>query len=204
MDIFFFLLFLSNFVKNVVCQYVATAVATSMYNDITMNIRQSARPYLTYQSNKIGSDASAFNGQLDNGYHYEFKNMHFDNAKNNLAKISFFQMNNTDDKNTAKFQLRLLDLIGESDWIVTADGKDYGGNVAFKFDRVHIMPTLDLNDKTARTKVSVKNPQMDYKGGTDAPFWTSAVKDQMTGEFIEYFVQKLAEATSRNVQNSIM
>lgn len=178
-----------------------------MYNDVTMNIRQSVKPYMAYRSNKIGDAATGFAGQLDiNGFPYEAKNVHFDEAKNYLAKISYVQINYTDEKTVAKLQLRLLDLSGEFDFFpgAAADGKQYAdGTVAFKFDRVYVVPTLYLNDKTVRTKVLVENPVVEYKGH-EPSYLSNAAKDQFTGQFVEYFVQKLAEATSRNIQSSIM
>lgn len=198
--------FFSDFIKNVVCQYVATAVATDMYNDVTMNIRQSARPYLKYQTGKITNDANSFNGQLENGNQFEMKNIHFDNAKNNLAKISLVQINNTNYMNTAKLQLRLLDFSGESDWTVTtSEGRNYNGNVAFKFDRVQIIPTINLNDNTVYTKVFIKNPQVDIQKseGSDSNIFTDA-KEQLTKELVEYCIQKLGETTSRNIKNAIL
>lgn len=177
-----------------------------MYNDVTMNIRQSARPYLKYQSGKIANDAASFSGQLENGNQFVMKNIHFDNVKNNLAKISLVQMNNTNDMNTAKLQLRLLDFAGESDWTVTtAEGRDYNGNVAFKFNRVLIIPTLNLNDNTVHTKVLIKNPQFEIQKseGSDSNVWMNA-KEQLTKELVEYCIQKLGETTSRNIKNVIL
>lgn len=177
-----------------------------MYNDVTMNIRQSARPYLKYQSGKIANDATSFSGQLENGNQFVMKNIHFDNVKNNLAKILLVQMNSTNNMNTAKLHLRLLDFTGESDWTVTtSEGRDYNGNVAFKFDRVQVIPTLNLNDKTVHTKVLIKNPQFDIQKseGSDSSAWINA-KEQLNKELVEYCIQKLGEMTSRNIKNIIL
>lgn len=174
-----------------------------MFNENTMRIRQNARPYLMYQSNKITNDAiSSFNGQLSNGNQFELKNIVFDNTKNYLAKISFVQLNNASGSNTARLQLRLLGLTGESDWVINTGGKANNGKVTFKFDRVNINPTLNFNDKTVHTNVLIKNPQVEINS-TDSDS-TSAwmnVQEQLTKELVGYFVQKLTETTDQSIRN---
>lgn len=200
-------MFSSYFVKNVVCQYIATAVANSMYNDIVMNIKYTVRPYLTYQTGKINNkDATttSVNGKLANGNRFELKNVRFDNSKNNMAKIYFVQMNNTDLTNTAELQLRLLNLAGEFDCVVTAtDSKNYNGKFAFAFKTIRIVPVMNFNDKTVDTQVFVSTPVVENKsvGSADsAAIWTDA-EEQLTTDLVKYFKQNLADTISQNIQN---
>lgn len=175
-----------------------------MNNDITMRIRQTARPYLVYQSNKIASDTTPpATGQLKNGNQYELKNFRFDNTKNSLAKVSFVQMNYTNEKNTAVIELRLLDVTGESDLTITSEGKDYSGKVAYKFDRVKIIPSLNFNDKSVHTNILINTPQVELKPQeTGSAAWMNA-EEQLAQVLVASFTQQLAEATNQNIQNNI-
>lgn len=203
------LLLRRNFIKNVVSQYVATAVSTGMYNDITMKLRKTVSPYLKYRNEKIDATA-AVTGKLDDGSRFELNNIRVDVAKNNLAKIYEVQMNYTGDRTAAKLLLRVLDLAGECDWSVTGpDGKKTeGGKLKFKIDRVRIVPALNFADKTVHTEVTVKSPQIDAKpesssssSSSDSAAAFAKAKEQMTKELVQYFVEKLGESTSQNIQN---
>lgn len=193
----------SHLIKNVVCQYVANAVAENMYNDVTIRIRKTVKPYLTYPDKKIAHDTTSFNGQLPNGKNFELKNFRFDGAKNNLAKISFVQLNHTNVNNTAKLQLRLLDLDGECDLALTNEGKNYNTKVTFRFERVKIIPTVDFNDKTVFTNVLIKNPQVEFNPQDSDAFTLTNTKEQFTKDFIGCFIQTLAETTSQNIQKTL-
>lgn len=192
-----------------VCRYVAEATAARAYDDATADFRRSVSPYVTYRSDGIGDDAAAAAGRLDGGVRYEFKNARVHAAASGPARIAFVRTTTAGAKNAAAMQLLVFGLSGQSDWTAAAAdgaGGDYGGTVAFRFDRVLVAPAIDLDDKTVRTAVLVERPRAEYKPqrGDDAPaFWTDAVRAQLTDQLVEHFVQKLAEATSRSIQNSI-
>lgn len=190
------------------CQYVATAVADSVYNDIVMNIRYAVRPYLTYQTGKIAeNDAALGDGKLANGNGFELKNVRVNNAKHNMAKVYYVQTNNTEQTNAAELRLRLWNVVGECDCVVTAaaDGKSFAGKLAFAFKTVRVVSALDFNDKTAHTRVTVRAPVVEHKADASsaadfAAVWTDA-GEQLTARLVEYFQRNLAEATSKNMQN---
>lgn len=191
-------------IKNVVCQYVANAVAENMYNDITMRIRNTVKPYLTYPDKKIADDTSSFNGQLPNGKNFELKNIRFNSDKNNLAKISFVQMNHTKINNTAKLQLRLLEFDGECDFTINAEDKNYKSKVTFKFERVKVIPTLNFNDKIVYTDVLIKNPQIEINSqNSDTDTLMNTSNEQLTKDFIGCFIQTLAETTNQNIKKTL-
>lgn len=193
-----------NFIKNVVCQYVATAVSSSMYNDITMRIRQTMKPYLKYRSSAIANDDSVHPVGSVSGVQLELKNIRFDNAKNNLAKTHTVQMNNDQKETTANLQLRLLGLVGECDW--SDNEKTQSGKVAFKFDHVAVVSAVNAKDKTAVTKVYVKSPAIDVERSTglaEIKGWTE-IKEKMTAALVEYFAEKLAAATNESIENAML
>jgi hypothetical protein len=172
-----------------------------MYNEVSMSIRQAVRPYLTYQSNNIANDATSFNGFLDNGNHFEFENIHFVNTQNSLAKISFVQMNNTEETNTVKLQLRLLSLIGESNCVVSIEGKTYSGKAIFKFEPVMVVPTLNFNDKTVQTKVSIKTARLAFKIQEQNAIDLSYTEEQLTKHLVTYFIEQIVKNTNQNIKN---
>lgn len=178
-------------------------MAENMYNDITLRIRKTVKPYLTYPDKKFAYDTTSFNGQLPNGKNFELKNFRFDSAKNNLAKFSFIQMNHTNVNYTAKFELRLLDFDGECDVGITDEGKTYNSKVMFKFERVKIIPTVYFNDKTVFTNVFIKHPEVEFNPQDSDAFALTYTKEQFTKDFIGCFIQTLAETTCHNIQKSL-
>lgn len=208
---------LSNFVKNVVSQYVATATSTGMYSNITLGIVKAAKPYLTYRSDKIAAAnddddniaAATATGQLNNGDRFELKNLQMDVTKDYLAKIYEVQMNNMESQDTAAFRLRLLDAAGQCDWSVTKSEEGAGadaGKFVFEFDMVDVAVTLNFSDKTAHVDVEVEGPSADLKNSADSvgtvAAWTNA-KERLTDEFVRYFVTTLARAVDHNVRDAM-
>lgn len=206
----------SNFVKNVVCQYVATAMSAGIYGNITSDIGKAAQPYLTYRSDKIDDDdddhddaaaAATATGQLDNGDRFELKNLRMDVAKDNLAKIYEVQTNNTEGQDAAAFRLRLLDAAGRCDWSVTkseegAAGAD-AGKLVFEFDAVDVAVALNFGDKTAHVDVDVEGPSADLKdSAAAAAAWTYA-KERLTDELVRFFAATLARAVDRHVRDAV-
>lgn len=174
-----------------------------MYNEVSMSIRQAAQPYLTYLSNKIATDATSFNGLLDNGDRFEFENIHFVNTQNNVAKISFVQINNTKEATTVKLQLRLLSLTGESNCILYMDGKTYSGKVMFKIEPVLVVPSLNINDKNVQTEVLMKNTRILFKIQEQNTIDLTYAKEQLTKQLVTYFVQQIAKNTNQSIKNAM-
>lgn len=173
---------------------------------MTQSIRQAVRPYLKYQSDKIAANdvtaESSFTGQFVNGNRFEMKNIRFDN-KNNLAKIAFVQANQTDGLYTATLQLRLLNLVGESDFAMTSrDNNDCNGQIAFNFKSVKVITNLNFNDKSVHTSVLVNGSQVEFKPLQDSDSSILLdVEQQFKKQLIEYFTQKLGKSINDTIKN---
>ncbi|XP_027841679.1 uncharacterized protein LOC114123031 [Aphis gossypii] len=195
------------FVKNTVAQYVATAEANNMYNDIALQIRRIVKPYMVYRSNKIDSEtASPITGDLIDGFRFELKNLDFDNTKNNLAKIPFVQVNKTDDRYTAELELRLLDVTGQFDSVIMSpEGKTYNHRATYKTDVVKAVCYLDFVENTVRTAVHVTRPQIHFTStDSDSVVNWSEIQKQMVPHFNAYFKRTLENAIDRNVRQSMI
>lgn len=203
---FFFFPF-SYFVKNTLGQYVATAEANNMYNDIALQIRRVVKPYMVYRSNNISTEtASPITGDLADGFRFELKNLDFDNTKNNLAKISFVQVNKTDDRFSAELELRLLDVTGQFDSVVMSpEGKSYNHKATYKTDFVKAVCYLDFVENTVRTAVHVTKPQIHFTStDSDSAVNWSDIQKQMVPHFNAYFKRTLENAIDRNVRQSMI
>ncbi|KAF0772815.1 Uncharacterized protein FWK35_00003629, partial [Aphis craccivora] len=190
------------FVKNTLGQYVATAEANNMYNDIALQIRRVVKPYMVYRSNNISTEtASPITGDLADGFRFELKNLDFDNTKNNLAKISFVQVNKTDDRFSAELELRLLDVTGQFDSVVMSpEGKSYNYKATYKTDFVKAVCYLDFVENTVRTAVHVTKPQIHFTStDSDSAVNWSDIQKQMVPHFNAYFKRTLENAIDRNV-----
>ncbi|XP_060833420.1 uncharacterized protein LOC132916961 [Rhopalosiphum padi] len=195
------------FVKNTIAQYVATAEANNMYNDVALQIRRIVKPYMVYRSNKIASETvSPITGDLADGFRFELKNLDFDNSKNNLAKIPFVQVNKTNESYSAKLELRLLDLTGEFDSVVTSpNGKSYNHRATYKTDAVKVVCDLDFVENKVRTAVHVTRPQIQFPSiDSDSAVNWSDVQKQLVPHFNVYFKRTLESAIDRNVHQSMM
>lgn len=178
-------------------------MAENSYNEVFKSIRQAARPYLTYQSNKIADDATSFNGLLDNGNRFEFENIYFVNTQSNLAKISSVQMNSTKEATNVKLHLRLMNLTGESKCVLSMEGKTYSGKVMYKFGPVMIMPTLNFHDKKVQTEVLMKNPLVQFKIQEQNTIDITYVEEQLSKQLFTYFIQQIAMNTNQSIKNAM-
>lgn len=193
----------SYFIKNVVLQHVATAVASNAYNDMTLNIRRAVRPYLRYRTDMIAAEDTPFTGRFDNGDRYELTNIRLDHTRDNLAKIAFVQANRTAESYTARLRLRLLNLAGESDYAVTSagGGKDYDGKIVYNFNNVQVVADLNFNDKSAHTGVFVDGPRLEFNLPQDSA--VLRVRQQFENRLIEYFTRRLGESVNDTVKKAM-
>jgi len=197
----------SHFVKHTIPQIIATAKVNDMYNDVALEIRRAVKPYMVYRSKKIASEtALPIAGNLADGFHFELKNLDFDNSKNNLAKIAFVQVIKTKESCVAKLELRLLGMIGEFDSIVTSpDGKSYNRRAMYTTDAVRVVCNLDFVKNSVLTTVHVTKPQVQFTSTDSDSFvnW-SDVQKQLVPHFDAYFMRTLENTIHHNVQQSMM